>query len=78
MDHVFIMSSLFSPSRVEIRQSYDLNEILASEFYNVRPFAVFNKFIQFFSANNLSSLLLPTSTVFDHLTVKDSLHGSQN
>ena len=52
------------------------SEILASEFYNVRSFPVFDKFGQFFSAYYLSSLLLPTSTVFDRLIVKDSLHRS--
>ena len=77
MDDVFIMSSLFSHVDLRSDKVMTCSEILASEFYNVCPFPVFDKFSQFFSAYYLSSLLLPTSTVFDRLTVKDSLHRSQ-
>ena len=78
MDDVFIMSSLFSHVEQKSDKVMTCLEILASEFYNVCPFPVFDKFGQFFSTYYLSGLLLLTSTVFDRLTVKDSLHRSQN
>ena len=69
MDDVFIMSSLFSHVEVKSDKVMTCSEILASEFYNIRPFPVFDKFSQFVSAYYLSSRLIPTSTVFDRLTV---------
>ena len=47
------------------------------EFYNVRAFAVFDKFVQFFIAYYLSSLLLLTSFVFGRLTARNCPQWSQ-
>ena len=46
-------------------------------FYNVRAFTVFDKFVQFFIAYYLSSLLLLTSFVFGRLTARNCPQWSQ-
>ena len=52
-------------------------EILAWEFYNVHAFAAFDKFVQFFFACYISSLLLLTSSVSGRWTARNCLQWSQ-
>ena len=53
--------------RVEIRQSYDLLRNNGLRVLDGRAFAIFDKFVQFFFAYYLSSLLQLTSSVFGRL-----------
>ena len=63
-----------TPSRDQTKLGPVEKYWLQSFIMSVHPFTVLDKFVQFFYTYYLSRLLLLTSTVFDHLTVKDSLH----
>ena len=60
-DDIFITWYLFSNAEYKSDKVVTCWEILAWEFYNVPAFAVFDKFVKFFFAYYLSSLLLLTS-----------------